>query len=463
MRVTSSAQPSDPADLAPSGAGHRFPSIEGKARGPRDRARSDGALPAGFLAFLQVALAPLAVIAQAALPTAGSRAADAGAASLRPEHPAPSVPIGRPPVAADGVRPAPGGQGDAAPGDGDPVIQSVSTDDGAPADRGQIPPEPGADSLLVGAPSIELGQVDTDRAGEPSPRRGPATDDLLRPSTAAGQNASTPPRAPTTLVPPRVARVIDPLQPSVGVGSGRSASSYRIVSSATGARAPTTSTTDGTTTVTGADASSDGLAPPGEAIAQGRLARDRSGTPVRDPGDHRSADHREANPLAIPGVSATAESAPRFAAEATREVTRNVPAQLVQLVQPLPPVGTTVVMQLDPPLLGSVLLRVVANQSGRIQLHFRVEDPAVRDALASSRPQIESALLAQGLSPSGFSVDLGSVQTQTNFSSSDQTSDPNPRPRGGLAASTVEPDGRSVLDQYPGEGVNGGRYVDYRL
>ncbi len=73
--------------------------------------------------------------------------------------------------------------------------------------------------------------------------------------------------------------------------------------------------------------------------------------------------------------------------------------------------GVALVLQLDPPELGRVVVRIVAGDDRHIRLHFKVDDLAVQETLSESWSHLESSLKAHGLNPSGFSVDLNQAST----------------------------------------------------
>ena len=144
------------------------------------------------------------------------------------------------------------------------------------------------------------------------------------------------------------------------------------------------------------------------------------------------------------------------------ELAQTVPTQVIQqLLQPPPRANTTVVLRLDPPMLGSVVLRVVAGGGNRIRLHFEVDDPSVGDALTGGLGRLESALRAQGLSPEGLSVGLNNTQLGSGPSGQSGQESPRsfagPRDRGTTLGIQPSSDPVSAVR------ANGGRYIDYLL
>ncbi|HLH28002.1 MAG TPA: flagellar hook-length control protein FliK [Acidimicrobiales bacterium] len=142
-----------------------------------------------------------------------------------------------------------------------------------------------------------------------------------------------------------------------------------------------------------------------------------------------------------------------------------MPSQVIQqLIERPPRPNTTVVLRLDPPLLGSVVLRVIAGDGNRIRLHFGVDDPRVGDALTAGLGRLESALRAQGLSPQGLSVGLNN--TQLGGGPPGQSGQDAPPTFGGRPAGG----GSGAIEVAPTAGepaslvrANGGRYIDYLL
>lgn len=165
-------------------------------------------------------------------------------------------------------------------------------------------------------------------------------------------------------------------------------------------------------------------------------------------------------PVVAPGLAPGPAAPP--GASAPADLTQTVPAQVIQQLLEQPPrANTTVVLRLDPPLLGSVVLRVVAGDGNRIRLHFGVDDPSVGDALVGGLGRLESALRAQGLSPQGLSVSLNN--TQLGSGSPGQSGQESPRSFG----SRREP-GAPIPTQPSSDAVSairatGGRYIDYFL
>jgi hypothetical protein len=68
------------------------------------------------------------------------------------------------------------------------------------------------------------------------------------------------------------------------------------------------------------------------------------------------------------------------------------------------PTDTTVVLRLNPPLLGAVTLRIVADGGQRIHLRVQAERPEVASALEAGWGQLAGALRARGLTPQSFTV-----------------------------------------------------------
>lgn len=216
---------------------------------------------------------------------------------------------------------------------------------------------------------------------------------------------------------------------------------------------------------------------PGQTAQQSTPAGDgpaNSAISARDdldptPGHGRAADGRGTRGddganggAALAGPPATAGSPP--SPSGAPDVSRPVPAQVLQQIaaQPLA-LGTTVVIRLDPPLLGNVVLRVVAGDGKRIRLHFQVDEPEVGDALASSLGKLESALRAQGLNPEGLSVGLATAQT-----AGDPSGQPDPRPFAAQASHSSPRSAHLAPDRAPADPprpvrIGGGRYIDFLL
>ena len=183
--------------------------------------------------------------------------------------------------------------------------------------------------------------------------------------------------------------------------------------------------------------------------------------------DSAAADRSSTANAPVPGLSPAASTEPSSGlATAPSGVLANVPAQVVRLLNQQPTNGTAVVMRLDPPTLGSVVLRIVSVDGQRVRVHFRVDDPVVRDTLADQWHQLETALVARGLVPDGFSVDLGSIQT--TMDSSGQTGSNAARSGNGpgpvassIAARSARED--QTVESAPSGRDHGGRYIDCRL
>lgn len=145
------------------------------------------------------------------------------------------------------------------------------------------------------------------------------------------------------------------------------------------------------------------------------------------------------------------------------EVARAVPSQILPLLDRLPQNGAALVLRLDPPTLGTVVLRVVAGEGRRVRLHFQVEDSAVGNALADGWDQLEAALRAQGLLPEGFTVDLNSAHHPNGRSDQGASSpghDASPSGRRVAALPTLD---QSLADAEVVDMRGSGRYIDYRL
>ena len=202
----------------------------------------------------------------------------------------------------------------------------------------------------------------------------------------------------------------------------------------------------------------------------GVAAWDRTTSP-----DHTSGDGKKAvtgsggllgtgTPRSAAGVTPNpaAGPIPPSGGNAPSDLTQTVPAQVIQqLIEQPPRPNTTVVLRLDPPMLGSVVLRVVAGGGNRIRLHFGVDDPSVGDALTGGLARLESALRAQGLSPEGLSVGLNN--TQLGGGPAGQSGQESPRslagPRDRGTTIGIQPSSEPVSVAR----TNGGRYIDYLL
>jgi hypothetical protein len=143
------------------------------------------------------------------------------------------------------------------------------------------------------------------------------------------------------------------------------------------------------------------------------------------------------------------------------EVVQTVPAQVVQQILTNPPtVGTTVVMRLDPPALGSVVLRVMAGEGKRIRLHFDAEDPIVRDALTNSLDELARTLRAHGLSPEGISVGPHTAQFQSGASGQPGHQSDTP---GQSGVRRMQEESTEAASEMSIERPGGGRYIDLFL
>lgn len=146
------------------------------------------------------------------------------------------------------------------------------------------------------------------------------------------------------------------------------------------------------------------------------------------------------------------------------EIIRSVPAQVLQqLAGTQLQAGMTLVMQLDPPLLGKVLLRVSSGKGGRIRLHFQVDDATVGDALAGSLDQLTNALRAEGVSPEGVSIGLNTAQMSSDSSGQSgqqQSSHPSVNSIGPRVGSPVE--ATASVSTSSGHTPTS-RYIDYIL
>jgi hypothetical protein len=467
VKSISNTTPPGARDLTPGGPAPHGTTAGRRARRSGDTAHGIEGFPVDFLALLQAALAPLVAAIPASPPPAGDGPTGAEVAPAGTDHPDPSAPAGRSalaplpapgearqpddpdnppdesePAGPTGLRPA----ADARTASPLPLAAGHRTDevrdDAAPAPAGLVQPPAAAASSGAGGPTptglppLTPTDPPADRPSAAQPAGPPPDASAPRPagevtgSDAAVRPADRPPNeAPQKDQSPPAFGPTHPPGPRLGgPRGGETPPVLRLIG-------------DGGPRGTSGGPADDRA--PGPELTDGRA---RTHAAAGDPGPGTAVLELSARPTVLDAGQATLEA---------------LPARISQLIQPPPPAETTVVLRLEPPLLGSVVLRVVASDSGRIQLHFRVDDPAVRDALASHRQGIESVLLAQGLSPAGFSVDLGGVQTGTGFGTSGQAADRPPRSPGGRAAGADGPTA-APPDPRPGEGI-GGRYIDYRL
>lgn len=175
------------------------------------------------------------------------------------------------------------------------------------------------------------------------------------------------------------------------------------------------------------------------------------------------------------------------AGEAGSEALATVPGQVVrQLAAHLPPGAgeKTLVMRLNPPTLGEVLLRITSREGQPIRLRFDVAHGETREALARGASHIEDLLRSHGLAADGFSIDVHATAADRPPIAGDGQNalgNPTPGPGGdGASAGYAQNPGRrggdSARPDRAEEGVerdvdsearirlvSGSRLVDYHL
>jgi hypothetical protein len=162
----------------------------------------------------------------------------------------------------------------------------------------------------------------------------------------------------------------------------------------------------------------------------------------------------------------------------------NVPTQVLDYLagQDLRAGHVAMVLRLNPPELGQVVLQIQARDGRNLRLQFQVEHAATGDALLRGKEHIEGVLRARGLATEGFVVDLAGTTsdpsgvafgvdpngsgTSTGQFSGEAPADHRGRTGGAApagATSTEGPDGEGSAPGRPLTLVPGGTLVDYRL
>jgi len=446
----------------------------------KDGASKDTPSTAAFAALLQVMLPrPVAVPTKPAgdLPMGTSTKAD-------PSGPSPAIAVARSalPTAAAGPATSSDVLPTSSPTVSDPTTGLPFKDESAKpgvlapvaADvlpKGAVSPTAPKPSLPTAHGKSSVPQIVEDPTATPA---------SVDPKPSAGPDNGVPKNSrPTSTVPaPSPGEVARPsLTNSRGQPPDSRAQSPMPVTSS-----PTDKTPEGTN-IPGRP-SVEQLSPPNRASVRSHLS---GGHAQSDPGT-TGADSNPANamdPAAVgdPGVAFSPASGAGPAAGATAAQTvdgySHVPTNsIVEQVRshllsqglnlgPGRKGNSVVVLRLDPPTLGKVLVRIEKGDGAQIQIHFRVEDRAVRDALVSGWSQLDRALRAEGFTPANASVEISPFQTATSdMGNAGQGGSPtgfaNQQSAQGanysLSEAVVGP-----AETAPSMLSDSGHYVDYRL
>lgn len=138
--------------------------------------------------------------------------------------------------------------------------------------------------------------------------------------------------------------------------------------------------------------------------------------------DHVHTDHRHldvpaaavAAPVPAPATTAEAVAVPPQAGPTEVGRTHHVRPALLEAAKHLKTEGgrTSLVIRLDPPELGAVLVRLTV-KDGQVDVQLRTPDLAARSDLQAQQLDVQQVLREQGLDLSSFDVAHGDVLSQT--------------------------------------------------